>query len=80
MIRTQIQLTDEQVRRLKTLATERGVSVAELIRQAVDRHVAAGVTASARRERAISGIGGFRSGLTDVSERHDEHLASAYHQ
>jgi hypothetical protein len=36
MIRTQIQLTEEQARRLKAMAAERGTSVAELIRQGVD--------------------------------------------
>lgn len=36
MIRTQIQLTEEQARALKALAAARHVSVAELIRQSVD--------------------------------------------
>jgi hypothetical protein len=78
MIRTQIQLTDEQTRRLKSLAAERGVSVAELIREAVDRHLFMRITPAGRRERAIASVGGFHSGLTDVSERHDEDLAEAY--
>ena len=36
MVRTQIQLTEEQARRLKALAAEQGVSMAELIRRSVD--------------------------------------------
>jgi hypothetical protein len=36
MIRTQVQLTEEQVRALRNLASVRQVSVAELIRQSVD--------------------------------------------
>ncbi|MGH2555074.1 MAG: ribbon-helix-helix protein, CopG family, partial [Actinomycetota bacterium] len=33
MIRTQVQLTEEQARQLKRVAAERGVSLAEIIRQ-----------------------------------------------
>ena len=36
MIRTQVQLTEEQARALRNLASARQVSVAELIRQSVD--------------------------------------------
>lgn len=74
MIRTQIQLTESQVRRLKQLATERGVSIAALIREAVDRHIV-GRDPQSVRERAVNSIGGFRSGLPDVSEEHDRYLA-----
>ncbi|HZI39294.1 MAG TPA: CopG family transcriptional regulator, partial [Acidimicrobiia bacterium] len=58
-------------------ADERGVSMAELIREAVDRHVLAGSTDS-RRHRAVAAIGGFRSGRRDVSTAHDEHLVDAF--
>ena len=78
MVRTQIQLTEDQIRRLKGLSSERGVSLAELIRQAVDRLLATGERPSGRRDRAIASIGGFHSGLRDVSEKHDEHLADDY--
>jgi predicted DNA-binding ribbon-helix-helix protein len=35
MVRTQVQLSEAQVRALKQIAAERGVSVAELIRQSL---------------------------------------------
>lgn len=35
MVRTQVQLTEAQIRALKRLETDRGVSMAELIRQSV---------------------------------------------
>lgn len=77
MVRTQVQLTEDQARALKDTAATRGVSIAEVIRQALDQHLAAQGGAS-RRERAIRAIGGFRSGRHDVSTRHDDHLADAF--
>ncbi|KAF0178033.1 MAG: hypothetical protein FD164_2274 [Nitrospirae bacterium] len=53
--------------------------MAQLIRTAVDQVVDADTdeTASQRR-KALAVIGCFNSGLTDVSERHDDYLAEAY--
>jgi len=78
MVRSQIQLTEEQFRSLKTASARTGKSMAELIRQAVDRFVSSSDIDPRRRERAIASIGGFRSGRRDVSERHDDQLADAY--
>jgi len=80
MIRTQIQLTEEQSRRLRALAAERGVSLAELIREGVDAITASapGTDAETRRRRAIAVTGRFRSGHTDVSAEHDRHLAQVW--
>ncbi|MBM4431480.1 MAG: ribbon-helix-helix protein, CopG family [Chloroflexi bacterium] len=80
MIRTQIQLTEEQARRLRALAVERGVSLAELIRQGVDAITASaqGADAETRRQRALAVAGRFRSGHADVSAEHDRHLAEAW--
>jgi len=80
MIRTQIQLTERQASRLKTLAAARGVSVAELIRQSVDAFSSsAGQTDPEQRwRRAVDVIGRFHSNKADVSSRHDHYLAEAY--
>ena len=80
MFRTQIQLTEEQARALKTLAAKRGKSVSELIRQSVDRLIqSAGVVDMAdRRRRAIAAAGQFRSGPADLAVEHDRYLAEAY--
>ncbi len=79
MVRTQVQLTEDQLRQLKRLAAERGVSIAELVREGVDAVLqSSGVDITERRRRAIAAIGCFRSGKTDVSERHDDYLAEAY--
>ncbi len=73
MIRTQIQLTERQARALRQLATSEGLSMAELIRRAVDR-VLAEPGDEMRRERALAAVGKFRSGRGDVARRHDEYL------
>ena len=80
MVRTQIQLTDEQSRRLKVRAAEERVSVAELVRRAVDRSLTEQPTADPveLRERALAASGRFRSCTSDVSVRHDDYLAEIY--
>jgi len=80
MIRTQIQLTEQQAQALKSLAAERGSSVAELIRQGVDDLLqkTSGISIEERRRRAIAAIGRFHSGQKDISTRHDDYLAEAY--
>lgn len=78
MVRTQIQLTQEQLAALKRLAAERGVSVAELVRQGVETVLReASTEIEERRRRAIAALGSFDSGLTDVSERHDDYFVEA---
>jgi hypothetical protein len=76
MVRTQIQLSEEQAVGLKALAHQRGVSMAQLVRQAVDHLLAEtrGPDHRQRIERAKAAAGRFGSGLTDLAERHDYYL------
>ena len=76
MIRTQMQLRDDQVRALKRRAAQRGVSMAELVREAIDRSLERD-DMEAKWQRAISAVGRFHSDVTDLSERHDDYLADA---
>jgi len=80
MVRTQIQLTEEQIEALKRLASKKHVSIAELIRQGVDTLIRSTGTVSPeeRRKRAIAVAGRFRSGLKDLSAKHDDYLKEAY--
>lgn len=76
MERTQISLTQEQMRRLRRASVQRGVSMAHLIREAVDAYVPDDeADREARVRRAIAAAGRFRSGVPDLSERHDDYLA-----
>lgn len=56
--------------------------MAELIRQGVGRYLAerSELGREERIERAIRVAGKFSSGHTDVSARHDKHLAEAFGQ
>ena len=77
MIRTQIQLTEEQVRKLKRAAAAQDVSMAEVIRRCIDRGVAEEARDRAAAYRAAGAlIGAFvdRHGARDVSTRHDDYL------
>ncbi len=75
MVRTQIQMTEEQVRKLKKMASVQHISMAELIRQAVDDFILArgGVDFEERKKCAIAAAGRFHSGIHNLSEAHDEH-------
>ncbi len=82
MVRTQIQLTEEQAKALKRIAQSRHLSVAELIRKAVDSMIksSTAVNVEERRRRALEIIGKFGSGKRDISKKHDFYLADAYHK
>jgi hypothetical protein len=80
MVRTQIQLTEEQAIEVKRVARVRGVSMAEVIREAVDSVLKPGVRAPAeeRRVRALGALGRFSSGRRDVSTNHDKYLGEIF--
>ena len=89
MIRTMVQLTEEQLKALKELAKARKTSVASLVRESVAQYVA---TASEEAENAKKRLQAlafikyieehpeeFRDieGKTDVSANHDEYFVQA---
>jgi hypothetical protein len=77
MVRTQIQLTEEQARKVRRIAKEEGVSIAEVIRRWIDRGLAERLPdRSDLWEGALAAIGRFEdpSGATDVATRHDRYL------
>jgi hypothetical protein len=80
MIRTQVQLTESQMKALRQLSAATGKSIADLVRQGVDRFLAANPAhdREQRVRRAIRAAGRFKSTASDVSARHDRYLAEAY--
>lgn len=61
------------MRRLRAEAQRRGVPIAAVVREAVERLVPDESDARrARFQRALGAAGRFRSGTGDLSSRHDE--------
>jgi len=83
MVRTQIQLTREQHRRLKKWAARLGISLSEAIRRCVSDRLEQEESAPTREDlvrRALSVCGKYRDpqGSSRVALDHDAHLAEAY--
>jgi hypothetical protein len=82
MVRTKIQLTEEQAKEVKRIARMRLTSVAEVIREAVNHMIRSdrGMAADAedRRKSALKAVGKFSSGKRDISRKHDKYLPEAF--
>lgn len=81
MIRTQIQLTEAQARRLRARARQQGVSLAETIRRFVDKGLQEDAGDRAEQyARAARVVGRFRDrkGAKNLARRHDEYLDEAF--
>ncbi len=74
MVRTIIQLPEDQAAALKRAASRRGVSKAALVREALGMLLAR-ESGDAAVERALRAAGAGASGVHDLAERHDEYLA-----
>jgi hypothetical protein len=80
MIRTQIQITEAQAAKLRSMSAERHMPMAELIRMGIDSFLEreSGMSHAVKRERAKSVAGRFSSGLVNVSLEHDKYLGEAF--
>ena len=81
MVRSQIQFSRDQLERIRAIARSEGVSIAEVVRRAVERYAEHRVPDGrdvALRERARAVIGRYGSGRRDTSTNHDGGLAEAY--
>ena len=85
MVRSQIQLTEDQHQRLKRWAGKLGISMAEAIRRCIAERLAAEEAAPTRAQLvrealAVAGAYTDPSGASDVALRHDDLLGDAYRQ
>lgn len=80
MVRTQIQLTRRQSDALRELARSRGLSVAALIRQSVDRLLESDPAEDLeeRKRRALAAVGCLHGGPPDLAVNHDRYLEEDY--
>jgi Arc/MetJ family transcription regulator len=76
MIRTQVQLSEEQLARLQRKTAIRRVSVAALVRDAVEQSLHDD-DMDRRHEQALTVVGRFHSGSSDVITHHDRYLSEA---
>lgn len=88
MVRTMVQLTEEQVKALKKLAKARKTSMSHLVRESVAMYVSASASKTVleeKRRRALEGLEKIRKakfkdseGKTDVAINHDKYLDEIY--
>lgn len=75
MVRTQIQLTDEQASLLKQMAHDNNESIAAIIRKALDQFLLKQQpNRRALYRQALTAVGKYRAGVPDVSIEHDRYL------
>ena len=79
MLRTQIQLEEDQMEWLRAKAKERRVSVSHLIREGVEFYRTHEERLPVdKKKKAFSAVGRYASGVSDISEKHDDYLAKAF--
>lgn len=81
MLRTQVQFTEEQYRKIRLLAQRRGVSISQVVRESVARHLDAETYDSdTLYSRASEVVGKYddREGREDLSLDHDAYLDEAF--
>ena len=80
MVRTQIQLTEQQAKAVKTMSNVHGISTAEVIRRAINLLLESSYIAEEgeTRARALKIVGRFCSGRQNISKNHDTYLAEGY--
>ena len=82
MVSTEVEFTEEQMKKLRKRSAATGKSISELVRFGVDFYLSSRNDADTRaiRERAKNAAGRFASGGPhDVAENHDKYLAEAFH-
>lgn len=79
MVRTQIQLTEEQAEKLREIAMKNRESIASLIRSAIDQFLLSGKDdRSHLYVQASSVIGKYEADRDDISIEHDKYLDEDY--
>lgn len=79
MVRTQVQLTEDQAETLRRLAKKNNISHAEVIRRALVQAARNDVLPDwdQARRQALAALGSVHSDATDLSTRHDDYFVEA---
>ena len=79
MVRTQIQLTEDQARMLRELSLSSRESVAALIRKAIDLFLITGKPDRiALYRQAMAVAGKYKTEQSDIAVEHDRYLEEAF--
>jgi len=79
MVRTQVQLTEDQARLLRELSRASRESMAALIRRAIDQFlITRKPDRSALYRQASTIVGKYEAGVQDISVEHDRYLEEAF--
>ncbi|MHC1743071.1 MAG: CopG family transcriptional regulator [Syntrophobacteraceae bacterium] len=79
MVRTQVQLTDEQAALLKEMAHQSKESIAAIIRKALDQYLLKQPpNRRALYRQALATAGKHRAGVHDIATEHDRYLEEEY--
>ncbi len=77
MIRTQIQLEENQMQWLRETAHKKGVSMSQLIRDSISLFRKQ-KNDSTDKQKALQAVGSFSSGTSDTARHHDKYLSGIY--
>jgi metal-responsive CopG/Arc/MetJ family transcriptional regulator len=81
MIRTQVQFTEEQYKKLKEMSQSNHKSLSAIIRQAVDQLLLTRKPdRSALYRHAGAVVGKYNADKTDIAVKHDQYLVEAFGQ
>ena len=80
MVRTQIQLTEQQAKILHEIAAKEGVSIAKLIRQSVDAFIQSkkSKVKPILIEKAKEAAGKYHVEIKDLAKNHDRYLVEDF--
>lgn len=79
MIRTQVQFNGAQYQEIKELASQQQMSIAAVIRRAVDQHLITRKPGRAALYReALKVSGKYKADQDDIATKHDNYLDEAY--
>lgn len=79
MVRTQIQLDDEQYRELKNISHNINESLSSIIRKSITLFIQFQQNSkTGRYNKAISIIGKYKAETSDISENHDKYLGEDF--
>ena len=81
MVRTQIQLQEQQVRNIRKVIAKEHISMAHFIRRSIDVAIqehSQSLRTDARREKALAAVGCLRDPAADLAANHDQYLAEAF--